>query len=259
MRFLDHEAEITTRYGGGFVQSIAGVAGEESAGRRFDWFFYVNGIESPVGAAEVRVQGGDRIWWDYRDWTDAMRVPAVVGSWPEPFAQASASGKRDPVRVVCLHGGGSCKAASTALGDAGVDAQMVGGRSRQADEAGTLRILVGPWALVRGDRAVDELRGGPSANGVFAAFEGTVRRGFDLIALDATGAAARDLGRRAGLVAAVRRGDEPPTWIVTGSGRAAVRRAAGLLGESTLRDRYAVAQPSGGAPVALPIGESEGA
>ena len=96
IRLLDREADITTRYGGGFVQSIDGLAGAERGGRRYDWFFYVNGIESPVGAADVHVHGGDRIWWDYRDWTDAMRVPAVVGSWPEPFAQASAEGDRQP-------------------------------------------------------------------------------------------------------------------------------------------------------------------
>src|SRR6059036_2053668 len=57
IRFLDREADITTRYGGGFVQSIDGVSGAESGGRRYDWFFYVNGIESPVGAADVSVHG----------------------------------------------------------------------------------------------------------------------------------------------------------------------------------------------------------
>ena len=88
LRFLDRSAHITTRYGGGFVQSIDGLAGAESGGRRFDWFFYVNGIESPVGSTQVPVKGGDRIWWDYRDWTSAMSVPAVVGSWPQPFAAA---------------------------------------------------------------------------------------------------------------------------------------------------------------------------
>ena len=61
----------------------------------------MNGIESPVGSAERPVAGGDRIWWDHRDWTDAMRVPAVVGSWPEPFLQASAGEERLPVRVEC--------------------------------------------------------------------------------------------------------------------------------------------------------------
>ncbi|HYH62446.1 MAG TPA: DUF4430 domain-containing protein, partial [Solirubrobacterales bacterium] len=85
MRMLDREADIETRYGGGFVQSIESVAGSSEGGRTYDWFFYVNGIESAIGAAETEVRGGDRIWWDHRDWTEAMRAPAVVGSWPEPF------------------------------------------------------------------------------------------------------------------------------------------------------------------------------
>ena len=89
IRFLDREAEITTRYGGGFVQSIDGTSGELDGGRSLDWFFFVNGIESPRGGAEVPIRGGDRIWWDYRDWTAAIRTPAVVGSWPEPFLQAA--------------------------------------------------------------------------------------------------------------------------------------------------------------------------
>src|SRR5438105_1104495 len=63
IRLLDREAEITTRYGGGFVQSIDGLSGTEADGRRYDWFFYVNGIESPVGSADVAIHGGDRIWW----------------------------------------------------------------------------------------------------------------------------------------------------------------------------------------------------
>ena len=35
LRFVDRSADITTRYGGGFVQSIDGLAGSEEAGRRF--------------------------------------------------------------------------------------------------------------------------------------------------------------------------------------------------------------------------------
>ena len=84
LRVLDRNADITTRYGGGFIQSIDGLAGGQSGGRRSDWFFYVNGVESPIGSAEYDPSGGDRIWWDYRDWTAAMRVPTVVGARPGP-------------------------------------------------------------------------------------------------------------------------------------------------------------------------------
>ena len=72
----------------------------ERRAARSDWFFYVNGIESPIGAAEYELGDGDRVWWDYRDWTAAMRVPAVVGSWPEPFVHGF-DGERWTAAVVC--------------------------------------------------------------------------------------------------------------------------------------------------------------
>ena len=52
LRVLDRNADISTRYGGGFVQSIGGLSGTHSGGRFSDWFFYVNGIESPIGSAQ---------------------------------------------------------------------------------------------------------------------------------------------------------------------------------------------------------------
>ena len=50
IRFLDSQADITTRYGGGFVQSINGLAGSGDS----DWFFYVNGIESRLAPRTCR-------------------------------------------------------------------------------------------------------------------------------------------------------------------------------------------------------------
>ena len=52
MRLLQSKYDVKTRYGGGFVQAIDGARGREGDGRRVDWFYYVNGIEAPVGAAE---------------------------------------------------------------------------------------------------------------------------------------------------------------------------------------------------------------
>jgi hypothetical protein len=81
---VERKLKVTTRYGGRYVQSIAGVAGSLGAPR--DWFFYVNGIEGDRSAAEVRVRGGDVLWWDYRHWTPAtIDIPVVAGAYPEPF------------------------------------------------------------------------------------------------------------------------------------------------------------------------------
>jgi len=245
IRLLDSEADVTTRYGGGFVQSIDGLAGTGSS----DWFFYVNGVESPIGSADVQVRGGDRIWWDYRNWSAAMSVPAVVGSWPEPFAQASADRPR-PVRVDCLGVRPACELASRRLAAVGVRAPISSG-DRGGSTSGP-QIVVGPWARVRGVPGVDGLGGGPAGDGVFATFKGPTSGAWHLIGLDEGAHPARDFGPGGGLVAALRGTGDEPTWIVTGSGGSAVRRAAEALDSASLRDRYAIAVTPAG-PVSLPI------
>jgi Domain of unknown function (DUF4430) len=253
IRFLDREAEITTRYGGGFVQSIEGFSGTIEDGRSFDWFFYVDGIESSVGSAEREVLGGHRIWWDYRDWTDAMRVPAVVGSWPEPLLQGSAD---DPleVGVECEATASTCDEVDAQLAEADVEADVV--EPGAADESAP-RVLVGEWQTIRDDPAAAQLDDGPATSGVFARFE---RSGaaYRLVALDHRGAVARELDSQAGLVAAVRDGEAPPTWLVTGSSPEGVAAAAGLLESEALSDRYAVAVDGDGAEIALPVLREEG-
>ncbi len=236
MSVLERDADISTRYGGGFVQSIDGLEAQERFDRSFDWFFYVNGVESTVGAADYPLHGGEAIWWDYRDWSAAQRVPAVVGSWPQPFLDGY-DGARRPVAVECMDGSGACGAVRAALDRAGVEV----GTGTPQD---ALRMLVGPWRWVREDPAAAQIEDGPQASGVFAEFE---RRGagFRLAGLAVDGKPARTFGPGAGLVAATRRYEAPPTWVVTGVDEAGVRAAAGLLDAADLRDRYAVATEGG--------------
>jgi hypothetical protein len=239
MRFLDAEAEITTRYGGGFVQSIDGLESAERGDRRFDWFFFVNGIESSIGAAEARVYGGDRVWWDYRDWSAAMRAPAVVGSWPEPFVHG-AEGKAFPVRIDCLGEDEDCSAVADRLEAEGVPASISTERAKLGEEL--LRVVVGPWDAVRQDQAAVQIEDGPAQSGVYADFEPAAGGGYDLVPLDpADREAFRSApGEREGLVAAVRLGEEQPTWVVTGTDEAGVDAAIELLDTESLRHRYAV-------------------
>jgi hypothetical protein len=250
IRFLDREAEITTRYGGGFVQSIDGTAGGVEGGRSSDWFFFVNGIESPRGSAEVEVRGGDRIWWDYRDWTAAISTPAVVGSWPEPFLQASTdAADRLAVTVGCLAPSAVCDRVAEALASAGVDARVKDG---PADDAG-MRVLIGTWARLRSDGVAGQLAEPPATSGVFARFE-PAGGGWRLAVLDPTGTAARTLGAGAGLVAGVRHGSSPVTWLVTGTDATGVGNAAGLLDADDLARHYAVAS-DGGEAIGVPLPE----
>ncbi len=251
LRALDREADLETRYGGGFVQSIDGLAGATNAGLTFDWFFYVNGIESPVGSAERSIAAGDRIWWDYRDWRAAMRVPAVVGSWPEPFLQSSTEGLRLDVRVECAVSGGACRTASARLADQGVTATTVRLGSDQSADA--LRVVVGEWSDIHGDDAAALLDQGPQSSGVFARISSGPDTN-ELEALAISGEVSARLGAGAGLVAAVRDGGKPPTWLVTGVDRAGVAAAARALDVAVLRDHYAVAVAAGSdRSLALPV------
>ncbi|HEY1284971.1 MAG TPA: DUF4430 domain-containing protein [Solirubrobacterales bacterium] len=241
MRVLDRNATIETRYGGGFVESIDGLSEAVRDGRRYDWFFYVNGVESPVGAADFTLHGGEAIWWDYRDWSAAPRVPAVVGAWPQPFASGY-EGEEHPTWVECEGGGGACSTARDRLLSAGATIR---------DEGSAIPVLVGPWARLRHDPAAALLEGGPQESGVFAEFA-TSNRGWELVGLGEDGDSARRFDAATGLVAATRRYDGPPVWLVTGATAGAVRSAAALLDSADLRDHYAVAT-EGGEEVPLPL------
>jgi hypothetical protein len=237
MRLLESNAEISTRYGGGFVEAIDGVEEEERQGHPYDWFFYLDGVESPIGAADASVRGGARIWWDFRDWLATAHVPAVVGSWPAPFTTGY-EGDSHPVVLECEGGGAACERVRAALRRAGAELET-------GSPAGAIRVLVGPWGRLRSDAAAALLERGPEESGVFAEFEAR-RGGYVLRGLDQSGEAGRAFGPDAGLVAATRRYSGPPVWFVTGARQAGVRAASRLLDAAHLRDHYAVAVEGGG-------------
>jgi hypothetical protein len=247
IRLLDRNADISTRYGGGFVQSIDGLSGSANGGRSSDWFFYVNGVESPIGSAQYDPSGGDRVWWDYRDWTAAMRVPAVVGSWPEPFVHGF-QGHRWATTLNCAGERAPCDIVGRRLAGAGVDAASttgVGGGSQRRD---TIEVLVGTWDQVRTDPTAALLASGPDRSGVFARFIG---QGRPLLEIDnLRGQSVGATGAGTSLVAALRPDDGPPLWVVTGTDEKGVVKAAKHLGPG-LRNKYAVAAAPG--PVTIPV------
>jgi hypothetical protein len=288
MRALEGNVDVDTRFGGGFVHSIEGVAEDERGGDPYDWFFFVDGVESPVGAADVDLEGGgERIWWDFRNWSATDHVPAVVGTWPAPFVDGVA-GRHYPVVLECANQSrGSLRtdadrkeprparsdadrkeprpAWSDACETAGRALEREGVELASSSPDGAIRMLVGPWDRLRGDPAARLLEAGPGESGIYANFEAGVRpsspsgRGmtnakmdYALSALDEDGEPAGRLGPDAGLVAATSRYGGPPVWLVTGATAAAVREAADALDAQHLRDHYAVAIEAGKA-TPLPV------
>jgi hypothetical protein len=236
MRFLEGETEIETRYGGGYVKSIDGLEESERGGHPYDWFFWVNGVISPTGAAEVPLEGGEKIWWDIHNWAASEGAPAVVGSWPAPFTTGW-EGHGPAVEVECDGGGAACGEVTAALEKEG--AKVAGRGSKQV-----ARVLVGPWAKLRSDPAAALLEKGPGESGIYAEFAQS-RGTWQLVGLDEDGEKARTFGLGTGLVAATRRYEGPPVWLVTGGTVAAVRAAAASLNAADLRDHYTVASEAG--------------
>jgi len=127
-----------------------------------------------------------------------------------------------------------------------VETLRVGGSS----PPGTIEVVVGTWSRIRSGEAVGVLAEGPDHSGVFARFVGTRRPLLEL--LNQRGEPAGSLGKGGGLVAALRPGGGPPTWVVTGTDAKGVAAAARLLGPA-LRHHYAVATQPGAGPIGVPV------
>jgi len=102
MAALMQVAEVETAYGGGFVNGINGVrsgyTGREKT--KTDWFFYVNGIQSNVGALDYKLHDGDIQHWDLHDWSFRHFIPAIVDGLPAAL-QHGFGGKVSPTLIVC--------------------------------------------------------------------------------------------------------------------------------------------------------------
>ena len=236
MRMLERSFRIGTRYGGGFVESINGLAGTSS---RRDWFYYVNGTMASVGAAQQAVHHGDKIWWDLHNWMSPEQPQAVVGSYPEPFVHG-AGGRRFPTTLECANDvQKACQRVSAALAALGVKvaSQTLGGGGSGTD---SLAVLVGTWKDLRPSDAGAFISKGPASSGIYAKFSGG-----KLDLLNPQGQVRRPLGPGAGLVAATAQTSGAPTWLITGTDAAGVEAAASSLNASSLRDHFALAVQGG--------------
>jgi len=224
------------------------------------WFYYVNGIAVQPGAQNDRdeaivpsntlVHPGDQIWWDLHDPAAARTIPAVVGSFPEPFVHGI-GGKRYPTTLEC---GADVQSACDAIG-----AQLRRDGVPVADQAlgtgsgqDTLAIVVATWHDLDGSLAGDLVAHGPRNSGVYARF---TDGGAALQLMDPRGQVVRTLGAGAGLVAATNDNVNQPEWLVTGTDLAGVKAAAAALTPATLRDHFALAV-DGATDIPVPVDPS---
>jgi hypothetical protein len=234
MQLLERHSKVGTKYGGGFVESIDGHSGTS---HRYDWFYYVNGIQATKGAAGTKLYKGDNVWFDLHDWSasGATGVPAVVGAFPEPF-QNGTGGRRYPSEISCSAG---LKTACAQITDQFTRLHIPLSPAHPGYGANdVLSVNVGTWGQLYGEVIAELIKYGPGSSGVYAHF---AEGGHQLDLENQSGTVVKRLGADSGLIAAVANTQDPvPTWLVTGTDRAGVMAAARAFNTQSLADHFAL-------------------
>lgn len=253
LEMLSRNAKVETAYGGGFVNSIDGLASGNTSGgsSKNDWFYYVNGVLASVGAGEYQARPEDRIWWDYHSWEKLTSIPAVVGAYPEPFAHGYA-GKAVPTQIVYARGfaheAGSLRDGMIRMGVADVGFSPLTPHLKRG--GGKSLVLVGTWGQLAGLGLVKEAAAQPGTSGLFVRFE----KGQALM-LGCNGEVA-DTQRRAGAVMATagETGSGAVVWLVTGVDGPSVGRAADVMVKrpSELAGKFGIVVDEAGNVIPVP-------
>ncbi|MEM0467325.1 MAG: DUF4430 domain-containing protein [Candidatus Thermoplasmatota archaeon] len=179
MQVLYRTAVVETSYGGGFVTGINNISSTFSHSEETpeDWFYYVNGVLSPVGAVQYTVVPGDVIRWDFHSWSDTRSVTAVIADFPKPFLQGF-QGKKIPTTIVYEAGfEQQASQIQTLLGQYGVHAACVRTDQISSDvQAAQNLILLGTYAS---HPLIQEINNHTERLGIFVEWDGCFLQIFD--------------------------------------------------------------------------------
>ncbi len=199
---------VETTYGGRYVSTLAGEAGD---GER-EWLFWMNGIESDLGAADIEAGPDDRVWWDLHVWGGRTHVPAIVGQWPAPMTRALdaqvEAATADP-------------AAAEALAAAGAEVES------PAAASGPRTIVGESAALAERDPTWAKALADPAKAGLTAWFEGG-----EIVVWDAAAGAAVPVPKATAVMVATTEDFSSrgaPVVIIAGRTAAAAEAAAAAL------------------------------
>jgi hypothetical protein len=232
MAALDEVAEIETTYGGGFVNAINGVSsGFTGIGKtKRDWFIYVNGIQSNVGALDYKLQPGDVEHWDFHDWSFRQFIPAIVGAFPEPFLHGYRGQKRSNLIIYSDNLREEAQELKNGLVPLGVnDATLRSINELPASEKEASNLILLGTA---DNELISELNQNWKKLGLFVRFENG-----NLVILNAQGETDTTYGTAAGLIQATQNPWNPNgigacenvAWMVTGTDESGVRSAIETL------------------------------
>jgi hypothetical protein len=232
MEALTRTVQVETKYDGQFVSAInnTGTEYEKASGKKKDWFFYMNGIASNIGAGSYTLANGDVEHWDYRSWGYHQFVPAVIGAFPQPFIKGF-HGNVAPASVVYEAEFQACaEDLAEKLGNKGamsITSVEYGTITDTAQKENNLIIIAG-----KGNELVSELNSSHKKLGFFTYFNGDT-----LVILDDAGNIASEYNESYGLIQATQnpwnpRGTgvcENVVWIISGTDTKGILSAVDLL------------------------------
>lgn len=242
MEVMFRNLDIQTAYGGGFVNAINGLESQYtfytgSDRKNLDWFYWVNGILAPVGVAEYRPQTGDEIWWDYHNWDITMFIPAVIGSYPQPFK--SGFGGKNPGTVIMYTEAfqeGARQLKQSLLNKGVKEIDVAGYNPSVLEKPDKYYILLGTWEeLSHGSALLQKTNLKNKLTGVYVKFADE-----KMHALNNRGQTIKTFDGTAGAVYACAPGIGAlkPAWLITGIDKGGVQRALDVL----LHEPYSVTQ-----------------
>ena len=227
LQILNEHVTVKTKFGGAFVSSLSGFDKEFKEREGAQWFYYVNGIMSPVGAVEYHPTESDHIWWDCHGWGGDRFLGAVVGAYPEPFVSGY-GGKVSPTVVWAAQGfEAEAQALTKTLSGFGVTTAKVSSLTRDSsfDIENSISICIGPWAkLEENNSLADMFKNGNKLGIFFTAEDGKI------IPLNWNGGRGNFL-EKAGIIFAAKSAFQGvnPVWFITGTDESSTREALDLL------------------------------
>lgn len=239
MAALQAVAVVETKYGGGFVSSINGIGSENEGNGQKDWFYYINGISSNVGARDYTLKDGDIEHWDFRDWSYHQLIPAIIGDFPQPFP-GGFQDSAPPALVVYEEAfSGQASALVDKLKEYGIaEVSAIECDELSDSTKGNSNLVI--MALAE-NPLISELNQAHDKLGFYAYFEDN-----QLIILDAGGEISQNPGNECGLIQATQNpwnskgigAGENVVWMITGISAAGVAGAAEALINGNLESGY---------------------
>jgi hypothetical protein len=242
MAALTEVAEIETAYGGGFVNAINGVRSGYAGSQKTqqDWFFYINGIQSNIGALDYKLHDGDVQHWDFHSWGFRNFIPAIIDAYPSAFRHGF-GGRVSPTLIVCpdylKEDVIRLEEDLTQLGVKDVSTRSLDELTE--GEIGKANVIL---VSVPENRLSSELNQNWQRLGFFAHFENG-----DLIVINNDGEVTAEYGAGTGLIQATQNPWNPKgigacenvVWLVSGTDEAGVSNALEALLDHHSKFQYA--------------------